>query len=390
MTDLQKSTTRIISEKLGEPSVFYQWREEVFANATAVAENLAYGLSISVDHGVFQNITFQDNGVVYEHVGDASVYSWSDVLSDLDLSEKVRRLLYWSSPKLSKDHYAGSFAGVFSNARVVYLRKGQQGTVRLSSICTSSTSDMVCVIADEQAKLVVIDDVEVQDTVLARTILIQTKEGAKVDYIFSRFGRGSLYATILSDIQTGGELSLTHLSGVVDGVSKLNSESYLTGEGAHVRTGHVAVATHTGVSDVQDIAIHAASHTHSTLGAAGVAKDAGVIVYRSNIIMDTEGTKALSGAQKARFLVMSKDAEIDAIPSLDIAQKDVSCSHSVSVSHLKDDDTFYPRLRGIDKEHAKSMVVEGLLVEPVLHVKDQAHVFEYIEKALQDSDSDHD
>ena len=101
--------------------------------------------------------------------------------------------------------------------------------------------------------------------------------------------------------------------------------------------------------------------------------------------MNEEGTKSIIGEQKARFLMLSKDAEVDAIPSLDISQKNVSCSHSVSVSFLKDSDLYYSQLRGLGETESSKMIVEGMLysgLESIIEEKEKEFLQGVIYKRL--------
>ena len=72
-----------------------------------------------------------------------------------------------------------------------------------------------------------------------------------------------------------------------------------------------------------------------------------------------EGVRAVDGGQEAQFLVLSPKAEVDAIPSLDIASKDVICTHKLSIAHIKDAHTFYPKLRGLSDTESRALFLEG-------------------------------
>ena len=71
------------------------------------------------------------------------------------------------------------------------------------------------------------------------------------------------------------------------------------------------------------------------------------------------GVSKVDGAQEARFLIVSPKAEIDAIPQLDIASKEVSSSHKLSISHIRDVDLFYAKTRGIPEGEARDLAIEG-------------------------------
>jgi Fe-S cluster assembly scaffold protein SufB len=69
--------------------------------------------------------------------------------------------------------------------------------------------------------------------------------------------------------------------------------------------------------------------------------------------------RGVRGAQEAKFLALSKGAKIDAIPSLDIATNDVTSSHKLSIAHVREGDTFYPRLRGLSDRESRALFLES-------------------------------
>lgn len=66
---------------------------------------------------------------------------------------------------------------------------------------------------------------------------------------------------------------------------------------------------------------------------------------------------------KEDVLILGEKAKINAIPSLEIDTNDVKASHGVSVAKLNDEDLFFLESRGLNKETAESMIIEGFLGE---------------------------
>jgi Fe-S cluster assembly protein SufD len=55
-------------------------------------------------------------------------------------------------------------------------------------------------------------------------------------------------------------------------------------------------------------------------------------------------------------LLLSKDAEVDTQPQLEIYADDVKCTHGATVGQLDDEQVFYLRSRGVDEGMAKSLL----------------------------------
>jgi Fe-S cluster assembly scaffold protein SufB len=112
--------------------------------------------------------------------------------------------------------------------------------------------------------------------------------------------------------------------------------------------------------DIYHKIYHKAPDTVSRIDARGVLNGQSHLIYRSDIEMP-KGIMNLSGAQDGKFLTLSKEAKVDAIPSLDIASNSVSCSHSLSITHITPLDLFYAKTRGIGEEEARGLLIEGFL-----------------------------
>jgi Fe-S cluster assembly protein SufD len=79
-----------------------------------------------------------------------------------------------------------------------------------------------------------------------------------------------------------------------------------------------------------------------------------------------EGTiRAWPGAQKTnayqsnRNLLLSRKARADSMPQLEIEANDLRCTHGATVSQVDEDQVFYLMSRGIPREDAVRLIVEG-------------------------------
>ncbi len=112
--------------------------------------------------------------------------------------------------------------------------------------------------------------------------------------------------------------------------------------------------------DILHKVYHEADETISNIETRGVLSGDTHVIYRSDIQMK-KGLKTLTGNENAKFLLLSKTAKIDAIPSLDIASREVKSNHSLSVSRIGEEELFYPKMRGLNETEAKEIILEGFL-----------------------------
>ncbi|MFY9489223.1 MAG: SufD family Fe-S cluster assembly protein [Solirubrobacterales bacterium] len=83
------------------------------------------------------------------------------------------------------------------------------------------------------------------------------------------------------------------------------------------------------------------------------------------LIEIVEGAQNSHTYLQTHSLMLSKQAKVDAIPSLIVKTDDVSASHGGTVGEVDEDQVFYMRTRGISRENAIRILVEGFF-EPVV------------------------
>jgi Fe-S cluster assembly protein SufD len=81
-------------------------------------------------------------------------------------------------------------------------------------------------------------------------------------------------------------------------------------------------------------------------------------VFNGKVVVHPHAVKT-DAHQSNRNLLLSRQAEIDTKPQLEIFADDVKCTHGATVGHLDDDSLFYLRSRGIDADSARSLLIYG-------------------------------
>lgn len=101
---------------------------------------------------------------------------------------------------------------------------------------------------------------------------------------------------------------------------------------------------------------HVAGHSVSEEHYRGIVGDRARGVFNGKIIVhdDADGTDA---RLNNRNLLLSKTAEVDTKPELEIYTDDVKCSHGATTGQLDEQALFYLRSRGIPHARARHMLV---------------------------------
>jgi Fe-S cluster assembly protein SufD len=81
-------------------------------------------------------------------------------------------------------------------------------------------------------------------------------------------------------------------------------------------------------------------------------------VFNGKVVVHPNAVKT-DAHQSNHNLLLSRQAEVDTKPQLEIFADDVKCTHGATVGQLDDDSLFYLRSRGIDAESARSLLIYG-------------------------------
>jgi Fe-S cluster assembly protein SufD len=176
------------------------------------------------------------------------------------------------------------------------------------------------------------------------------------------------------------------VGGLGSRLSKVNQEVSLVGEGARAQVNGVMFTSgsqHLAYFTRQD---HAAPHTTSDLLYKGGLKDRSRVVWKGMIRVEKDAQRT-DAYQKNDSLLLSESSRADSIPGLEIEANDVRCTHGATAGRVDEDMIFYLLARGIPRETAVRLIVEGffasvydrITLEPVQETLRQAVAAKLVE-----------
>ena len=143
----------------------------------------------------------------------------------------------------------------------------------------------------------------------------------------------------------------------------LNAENAAaTLNGFYMTEGRQHVDHHTRVD-------HVAPHTRSEETYKGVLGGAGRGVFNGKVVVHPHAVKT-DARQSNHCLLLSKDAEADSKPELEIYADDVKCAHGATVGQLDANALFYLRSRGIDADTAKRLLTFAFAADVLDRISD--------------------
>jgi len=138
---------------------------------------------------------------------------------------------------------------------------------------------------------------------------------------------------------------------------------HLVGRGAR---GEVLSIAYAGKGQHQDAGakmIHLAPETTSRVISKSIARDGGRTSYRGLVYISPMAKKSKSYVT-CDALLLDEHSRSDTYPTMTIVQKDTETQHEATVEKIGAEKLFYLATRGIPKENAEGMLVNGF-IEPI-------------------------
>ena len=114
---------------------------------------------------------------------------------------------------------------------------------------------------------------------------------------------------------------------------------------------------------------HLAENTKSYQLIKSVLNDSSKGVYQGKIFVDPSAQKT-DGYQLSKAILLSENSEFNAKPELEIYADDVKCSHGSTSGSLDENAIFYLMSRGISKNDAYKLLINGFLLDVVEKITD--------------------
>ncbi len=175
--------------------------------------------------------------------------------------------------------------------------------------------------------------------------------------ILARIGRDATYDNFV--LSVGAELARNEIV------------TRFTGRGGDCRLSGGYMARAKQHLDTTTRIEHAVPDCRSREVYKGVLDDRARGVFQGKIVVSRDAQRT-DGYQMNRALLLSRNAEIDSKPELEIYADDVKCSHGATAGEIDSDALFYMRARGIDEQAARNLLIEAFVLEVLDEIADPA------------------
>ena len=267
------------------------------------------------------------------------------------------------------DAFSALHAAFWTGGTLLYVPKGVKVEVPLFSLVGLAGGgnldlDHTLIVLEEGAEATLVRELTGQGrdktpALHVGAVELIVKDGAKLQFVNVQNWDESTWHFSRERALVSANASIQWtVGGLGARLAKVNQEVALVGPKATAQVNGVMFTTgkqHLAYFTRQD---HIAPETHSDLLYKAGLKDKSRIVWKGMIKVEKDAQKT-DAYQKDDNLILSEDARADSIPGLEIEANDVRCTHGATAGQVDEEMVFYALARGIDRETAVRLIVEG-------------------------------
>lgn len=139
-------------------------------------------------------------------------------------------------------------------------------------------------------------------------------------------------------------------------------ECTLLGEGADARISGIYWGQATDKITITTVQQHDAAHTRSTLIMKGVLRSQAQAHYHGNVRIEKEA-RGTYASQENKNILLSNTARALSVPTLEVLNHDVHCSHGSAIGRFDEEQLFYAAARGIDEKTAQKLLLRAFCAD---------------------------
>ncbi|MCC6751937.1 MAG: Fe-S cluster assembly protein SufB [Deltaproteobacteria bacterium] len=293
--------------------------------------------------------------------------------------ELVQRYLGSVVPH-TDNFYAALNSAVFTDGSFVYVPKGVRCPMELSTyfrINAAKTGqfERTLIVADEGASVSYLEGCTApmrdENQLHAAVVELVALDHATIKYSTvqnwypgDEEGRGGIYNFVTKRGACRGERSKISWTQVETGsaITWKYPSVILQGDHSVGEFYSVALTNHLQQADTGTKMIHLGKHTRSTIVSKGISAGRGQQSYRG-LVRINKGAVGAHNYSQCDSLLLGDKCGAHTFPYLEVKNPTAKVEHEATTSRIGEDQLFYLGQRGISKEDAVSMIVNGFCKE---------------------------
>lgn len=318
-----------------------------------------------------------ESEVVYESF-DAALKKLGVIFCDMDTAVK-------KYPKLVREYFgtlipphdnkfAALNSAVWSGGSFVYVPKGVKVDLPLQAYFRINAEafgqfERTLIIADEGSSVHYVEGCTAPiyrtSSLHSAVVEIFVKKNARVRYTTVQNWSKNIYNLVTKRARADENALMEWVDcNIGSGVTMKYPAVYLAGRGAR---GEVLSIAYAGAGQHQDAGakmLHLAPDTTSRVVSKSISKDGGRTSYRG-LVHIAQGATNAKASVVCDALLLDAQSRSDTYPTMRIKEASATVEHEATVERLGEEKLFYLASRGIAREDAEGMLVNGF-IDPVV------------------------
>ncbi|HEX3507589.1 MAG TPA: Fe-S cluster assembly protein SufB [Candidatus Dormibacteraeota bacterium] len=268
--------------------------------------------------------------------------------------------------------FAALNTAVWSGGSFIYVPKGVRVDIPLQAYFRINAENMgqferTLIICDEGSFVHYIEGctapIYTTDSLHSAVVEIIVKKNARCRYTTIQNWSTNVYNLVTKRALAYADATMEWVDGNLGSQITMKYPSvYLMEPGAKGDVLSVAFAGKGQHQDAGGKMIHVAANTTSTITSKSISKGGGRTSYRGHIKMYPDAKNSKSFV-KCDALLLDDESRSDTYPYNDVDAENVTLGHEATVSKVSDEQLFYLMSRGITRNEAETMIVNGF-IEP--------------------------
>ncbi|MBI2657545.1 Fe-S cluster assembly protein SufD [Candidatus Woesearchaeota archaeon] len=293
------------------------------------------------------------------------------VLTDINTAldkYPIAQEYFFKQTKIDKDKFVALSAAHFNSGIFLYVPKNieLEAPIRINFEGAGILHNLV--IVEPNSKLDFIEEYSGEDESGQLNVCITevfANQNSKINYNHVNNWTKNMhnFTNIVGSVER--DASINWVSGCFGGkFNRLRIDSLFNGAGSECSNVGIFLGKGGEHIDFTTNMYHNVENTTNEVLVDGILKDESSSVYRGLIKIDKQAQKTWSYLQN-HILKLGEKTLANSIPSLKIDANDVKASHGATVGQVNDEHMFYLMARGLSREEAEALIVEGFF-EPVI------------------------
>jgi Fe-S cluster assembly protein SufB len=277
----------------------------------------------------------------------------------------------------SDNFFAALNSAVFTDGSFVYVPKGVRCPLELSTYFRINAKDTgqferTLIVADEGAYVSYLEGctapVRDENQLHAAVVELVALDNAQIKYSTvqnwypgdPKTGKGGIYNFVTKRGKCAGQNSKISWTQVETGsaITWKYPSCILQGDNSVGEFYSVALTNNFQQADTGTKMIHLGKNTRSTVVSKGISAGQGQNTYRG-LIKIGKGAQGARNYTQCDSLLIGDKCGAHTFPYIEVKNSSAQMEHEASTSKIGDDQIFYLQQRGLSKEDAVSMIING-------------------------------